>query len=196
MAGYWVSDGSTTPAWVEFANPYTSYNDCIVSSIALYDGKVYAGGSCYTADSIPINKACYWVSDGTATPTRVELENPNGSSYSGWVNSVAVKDGVIYAGGACYNSSGVSKAGYWVSDGTATPVYTAFTNTHGSSYDSNVYSIAIDGDDIYFAGDVYSSSGAEYTGYHKNSNAAWTELATGYDTSVYWGSYPCQIVIK
>jgi hypothetical protein len=186
IAGYWMPDGSNV-TWVELANPYNtstrSYLGNANSIIVAADCKVYIGGVCYSSS---VDIAGYWESDGIKT-TWVKLSNVYGSD--GWVGSITIADGKVYAGGASYNSSDIRIAGYWMSDGSADPVWVELANTYNTgitAYDGSVYSITVADGKVYAGGTIYNSSSVCIAGYwvSDGTTKTWTGYVNPYDPSM------------
>jgi uncharacterized protein YjdB len=88
------------------------------------------------------------------------------------VNTVFVVADVIYAGGYSTDASNVQVAGYWTITGT-TPVWTGLTPL-SASHNSQVYSVAVSGTDVYAAGFSTTAGNAMTAGYWRNGT--WQEL--------------------
>ncbi|TAL29481.1 MAG: hypothetical protein EPN93_21535, partial [Spirochaetes bacterium] len=130
FGGYW-KDGT----WILLQNAYstgslTYETQSSASSIAVSASTVYIGGSCFNSTTSKWMSG-YWVLNGSKTPTWVELAKLASNKDAG-VQSITIDGGTVYAGGYCINSSSVSVAGYWVSDGSATPAWVELANPNGS----------------------------------------------------------------
>ena len=78
-----------------------------VSSLAIYNGFLYAGGSFDTAGSILVNNIAKWDGNNwSAVGTGVMLEVNNYGAF-GYVSSLAIHDGALYIGGNFDTAGGI-----------------------------------------------------------------------------------------
>ena len=176
VAGYWVSDGSTS-AWIELGkNDNAIYSKA--TDIAVSNDKVYVLGFFVTEDATTKGYWTYDLSNPTAEPSWVELPNSVDSTSSAEANSMLISDGIVYVGGKCGNRSN-NVAGFWVSDGSKTS-WQGFTDTSAGKYDETINSIIFVDGKIYAGGMAYNPAGGYFTaGYWKYDGSAykWNGLA-------------------
>jgi hypothetical protein len=176
VAGYWVSDGSTS-TWIELGtNDNAIYSNA--TDIAVSNAKVYVLGFFVTKDATTMGYWTYDLSNPSAEPSWVELPNSVDPTSSVDANSMLISDGIVYVGGSC-DSGPNSVAGFWVSDGSKTS-WQRLTDTNTSKYRDIVNSITLDNGKICAGGQAYNAAGGYYVaGYWKYDGSAfkWNGLA-------------------
>jgi len=176
IAGYWVSDGSSSN-WIELGtndNATSSYS----TDIAVSNGKAYVIGQYTTGGSDTVGYWTYDLSKPLAKPSWVEL--PNSVEPTSWIEakSILISDGNVYVGGRCRNGSN-RVAGFWISDGSRI-TWQGLTDTSAGEYDERVESITLLDGKICAAGRSFNSAGGYFiAGYWKYDGSAlkWNGLA-------------------
>lgn len=161
---------------------------------------IYIGGACRDSNNVSIPG--YW-KNGQWTGL-VNPYNAADTKYWAYVKSLVVDGANVYAGGYCYDSAGVYKAGYWL-NGT----WHDLANSLNAARNAAVYVILLDGTDIYAGG--YSNNGTvDVAGYWLNGTwntlggadpsivssmfvsgagiyaAGWARIASSYNEGRYW----------
>jgi len=125
-----------------------------VSSLAVGNGEVYAGGSFTNSGTQLLKRVAKW--DGAAwTPL-------GGGFDSGSVSGIAVSDSAVYAGGSFTNSRGtaLSRIAKW--DGAQwLPLGSGVARQPGSAA---IAAVAIDGDNVYIGGN-FTDAGSKPSSY-------------------------------
>jgi trimeric autotransporter adhesin len=120
-----------------------------VSALAVGDGGLYAGGSFTSSGAQTLNRIARW--NGSAWA-------PLGDGFeSGSVSALAVSGTVVYAGGSFTNSgnTSLSRIARW-NGSQWSPLGSGVARTPGSA---SISDIAIQGDDIYIAGNFTEAGG-------------------------------------
>ena len=152
-----VDNGSTNTATI-------IYYSAQVHAITFFNGNFHAAG--YRGE--PTYIGGYWQKDGTWNAL------PN--TYGGEARAIAVNGSSLLVGGSWRigSTGGTITAGYYtVTGSSSTAVWTALSDSTNTAY---VYSMAVDGTDIYAAG-----SDNFKAGYWKNST--WVALTDSNDTN-------------
>ena len=116
------------------------------ASIVVDNGTIYAAGY---FDANNSKSACYWKIPEGGRPERVDLDMPEWSEDP-LALSATISDGKLYLAGVYSDADYKSYSNYWT-DGVRTDLL--------ASENATAYSIAVDGSDVYVAGDY----GENYT---------------------------------
>jgi hypothetical protein len=150
-----------------------------VSAIAVYAGRVYAGGSFQNAGSHPdADFLAVW--DGTSWEPFCDAVGP---AFTGNVTSLQVIGQTLYVGGSFQNGAGIDAADYLLACDlpSGAPSDTVADPAH--PFSSSVYALAADSSGTLYAGglfiDLENVDAADNVAYLPAAGAAWQPMGAG-----------------
>jgi len=152
-----------------------------VTSLAVFDGELYAGGSFDTAGGVPARNIARW--DGFSwSAAGGGLVNNSGGTY---VNSMTVWDdgggSDLYVAGSFDEAGGVTLSNIARWDGSS-------WSALGAGVDSQVRAMQVfdagEGDDLYVGGYFENAGGSPASRIARWDGAAWSALGAGIDEGV------------
>ena len=145
--GYWKDEvwhGLTVPSGTNF---FSSTN------IVISGNDIYVAANIHNSSNDAVG---YWKNDVFITLPSLDV------TKNAWLADFKVYDGVVYASGSCYNSSGSLVSGYW-----ANGVWQSLVAPGASGYDG-VNSIVVSGGNVYATGIFTNTAGEIVAGYWVN----------------------------
>jgi|GEM_PF-1394766 len=152
VAGFWKYTMSTSSTeWIQVAANTDKKSE--VTSLILQDSKLYMAGYQFN-DSHSVAGYCVNEADSSSTVVTAWTALDSGTTIS-QATSIAFSDSKTYIGGFIYNEGGKAVAGYWIIDGSGK----TWMPLGSGSYNSQVNSVYISGNQLYLAGKENSKAG-------------------------------------
>jgi hypothetical protein len=170
-------NGSNWRALSSLGTPATQISNGGVFAIAVYGGKVYAGGTFQNAGNNPdANFLAVW--DGVSWAPFCNAATP---AFTGNVNALQIIGSTLYVGGSFQNGAGIASADYLLACDLVTGAPTSTIADPLPPISGSVYALAADGNGRLYAGggftDLEGISAADNVAYLDGTG--WHAMGSG-----------------